>query len=94
MSLGEKYEFLTQKLMEAKRSSEVTKGWEITYFSWFLYKTYPPPKMPTSPIQRKGKNELEQKQQFHDFNELLNELKRQVFCATGVKQSNRRFVSL
>jgi hypothetical protein len=80
MSLGEKYEFLNEKLIEAKQSSEVTKPWEITYFSWFLYQTNPPPKMPTTPMQKKkgeDKTELEQKQQFHDFNELLNELRRQ-----------------
>jgi hypothetical protein len=80
MSLGEKYEFLTQKLMEAKQSSKVTKVWEITYFSWFLYQTYPPPKMPTTPTIRKkqeDKADLEQKQQYGAFIELLNELRRQ-----------------
>ncbi len=80
MSLGEKYEFLTQKLMEAKQSSEVTKAWEITYFSWFLYQTYPPPKMPAAPSIRKKQEdnaELAQKQQYGAFVELLNELRRQ-----------------
>ncbi len=79
MSLGEKYEFLTEKLIEAKQSSKVTKPWEITYFSWFLYQTYPPPKMFTTPTIRKKQDNtgLEQKQQYGAFVELLNELRRQ-----------------
>jgi hypothetical protein len=80
MSLGEKYEFLTQKLMEAKQTSEVTKPWEITYFSWFLYQTYPPPKMLATPTIRNKQADnagLEQKQQYGAFIELLNELRRQ-----------------
>ena len=71
MSLGEKYEFLNEKLIEAKQSSQITKPWENTYFGWFLYQTYPPPKMPTVPMQKKKveeKIELEQKHQFRDFN--------------------------
>jgi hypothetical protein len=79
MSLGEKYEFLTQKIIEAKQSSEVTEPWEITYFSWFLYQTFPPPKMVTTPVHRKkleDKTELEKKQQYGVFIGLLNELRR------------------
>jgi hypothetical protein len=79
MSLGEKYEFLTKQIIEAKQSSEVTKPWEITYFSWFLYQTYPPPRMITAPTQRKkseDKADLEQKQQYGVFVGLLNEVRR------------------
>jgi hypothetical protein len=44
MSLGEKYQFLTQALLNVKESFAETKEWENAYFMWFLYETFPPPK--------------------------------------------------
>ena len=78
MSLGEKYEFLTDKLLRAKESSHVTKQWEITYFCRFLYETYTPPKIITQTQRKKLREKaiLEQKQQFGNFMNLLNELRR------------------
>jgi hypothetical protein len=78
MSLGEKYEFLSDKLLEAKESSRVTDSWEITYFCRFLYESYPPPKIITQ-AQRKKLHEQalsEQQRQFKDFMLLLNDLRR------------------
>ncbi len=77
MSLGEKYEALTEELLKAKESSPITKPWEITYFCIFLYDTYTPPKIITD-AQRKNLQEkalMEQRQQFAKFTELLNELR-------------------
>lgn len=79
MSLGEKYQFLTQELLNAKDSSEVTKPWEITYFCRFLYETFPPPNINTE-TQRKrlhAKAILEQQEIRGNFMNLLNALRRQ-----------------
>lgn len=77
MSLGEKYEALTDELLKAKESSPVTKPWEITYFCRFLYETYTPPKIITEAQRKKLREKalMEQRQQFAKFIELLNELK-------------------
>jgi len=78
MSLGEKYEFLSDKLLEAKQSSRLTDSWEITYFCRFLYESYPPPTIVTQ-AQRKrlqAQEILEQQRQFREFMLLLNELRR------------------
>lgn len=77
MSLGEKYEALTEKLLKAKESSPITKPWEITYFCRFLYETYTPPKIITDAQRKKLREKalMEQRQQFAKFIELLNELK-------------------
>jgi hypothetical protein len=80
LSLGEKYEFLTDELFKAKDSHPTTKKWEITYFCWFLYQTYPPPQKTTTTLtQEKHKRDtavLEQQQEFGKFMNLLTELKR------------------
>jgi hypothetical protein len=44
MSLGEKYQFLTQALLNVKLSCAETKDWDNAYFMRFLYEMYPPPK--------------------------------------------------
>lgn len=78
MSLGKKYEFLTDELLKAKDTSNVTRSWEITYFCTFLYETYPPPKIITQTERKnlQAKAKLEQQQLFSDFVNLLNELRR------------------
>ena len=76
-SVGEKYEFLTNQILQAKESSAVTKPWEVTYFSRFLYETYPPPAI-IPLIEKKKlreKSEIEKKHQFSDFMSLLNQLR-------------------
>ena len=77
LSLGEKYETLTEELLKAKESSSVTKPWEITYFCRFLYETYTPPKIITASQRKKLQEKalMEQRQQFAKFVDLLNELK-------------------
>ncbi|MEM2875975.1 MAG: hypothetical protein QXL67_03360, partial [Candidatus Bathyarchaeia archaeon] len=77
MSLGEKYETLTEELLKAKESSQVTRPWEITYFCRFLYETYTPPIIITEAQRKKLREKalMEQRQQFAKFIELLNELK-------------------
>jgi hypothetical protein len=78
MSLGEKYEFLSDELLKAKESFQVTNPWEITYFCRFLYETNPPPRIITKTQRKKlqVKTILEQRQQFGNFMNLLNELRR------------------
>jgi len=77
MSLGEKYETLTEELLKAKESFPLTKPWEITYFCRFLYETYTPPKIITASQRKKLQEKalMEQRQQFAKFINLLNELK-------------------
>jgi hypothetical protein len=78
MSHGEKYEFLTEQILTAKESSVVTEHWETTYFCRFLYETYPPPRIvPSSERKRLAdKAIMEQKQQYREFINMLNELRR------------------
>ena len=40
MSLGEKYQFFNQELLNVKESCAETKDWDNIYFMWFLYVTY------------------------------------------------------
>jgi len=61
MSLGEKYQFLNQYIINIKESFDETRGWHNAYFSRFLYETYPPPREPGkwgTPRQPKPLNEL------------------------------------
>jgi hypothetical protein len=80
LSLGEKYGILTDELFKAKDSDPTTKQWEITYFCWFLYQTYPPPQKTTTTLtQQKQKRDvamLEQQQEFGKFMNLLTDLRR------------------
>jgi hypothetical protein len=43
LSMGQEYEYYTKELIEAKNSLPATKAWDVTYFTRFLYQTYPPP---------------------------------------------------
>jgi hypothetical protein len=80
LSLGDKYEFLTDELFKAKESNVITNQWEITYFCWFLYQTYPPSQKTTSTLieqkQNRDRAALEQQQEFGKFMNLLTELRR------------------
>ncbi|MBS7619246.1 hypothetical protein KEJ21_01170 [Candidatus Bathyarchaeota archaeon] len=77
LSLGKKYETLTEKLLKAKESSQVTSPWEITYFCRFLYETYTPPKKPQKlNIKNSLKKALtEQQERYARFMALLKKLK-------------------
>lgn len=44
MSLGEKYQFLTQALLNVKESFAETKEWDNAYFMRFFYEMFPPPR--------------------------------------------------
>ena len=43
LSMGQEYEHYTAELLKAKNSLPLTLGWDVMYFTHFLYKTYPPP---------------------------------------------------
>ncbi|MHA1665617.1 MAG: hypothetical protein ACTSVW_07285 [Candidatus Njordarchaeales archaeon] len=43
MSIGEKYEYLNQALLNLKEKTPETANWDNIYFMKFLYKKYPPP---------------------------------------------------
>lgn len=43
-TLGEKYEFLTSKLLEVKEIAKKSKNWGTIRFMRFLYHNYPPPR--------------------------------------------------
>lgn len=49
MSLGEKYQFLTQSLLNIKESLAETKEWDNAYFMRFLYEMFTPPRAPPGP---------------------------------------------
>lgn len=40
MSLGEKFQFLNEALLDVKESCAETKNWDNVYFMWFLYVNY------------------------------------------------------
>lgn len=42
MTLGEKYQYLTQALINVKKSTPETREWSNPYFMRFLYAMYPP----------------------------------------------------
>jgi len=60
-SLGEKYQFLTQALLNAKQRHIEMKDWDNAYFMRFLYDMFPPPKEKNlwgKPAQPEPLNEL------------------------------------
>ena len=76
MSLGQKYEALTNEILEAKESSPITKDWDVTYFSRFLYETYTSKKISeTERKKRLARALLDQQRKFCELVNLLNELK-------------------
>lgn len=58
MSIGEKFQYLPNALLDAKERTTETRNWSIPYFMRFLYDAYPPTaprafeaaKTPTTPI--------------------------------------------
>jgi hypothetical protein len=78
---GEEYECLTTELLKAKNDLPVTQGWEITYFTRFLYENYSPPDREVAATnlfgERKSKNVVTRDQlELGEFVNLLGELQR------------------
>jgi hypothetical protein len=80
-SLGEKWEYLISKLLKVKDELQETQSWSTTYFSWFLYETYPPPNVVITEIdgrlgKKQPKGPTNEQIEFGKFTELLCELQR------------------
>jgi hypothetical protein len=80
-TLGEEYECLTSELLKAKKSLPIMQGWEITYFTRFLYENYSPPDREVAATnlfgERKSKNVVTRDQlELGEFVNLLGELQR------------------
>ncbi len=81
-SPGQEYEHYTTELVKAKNSLPITKAWGTTYFTRFLYQTYPPPD--SEPVganasgERKIGTEVTNEQlDLQGFMKLLGELQKQ-----------------
>lgn len=80
-TMGEEYDCLTAELLKAKNNLPVTHGWEITYFTRFLYENYSPPDREVAATnlfgERKNKNVVTRDQlELGEFVNLLGELQR------------------
>jgi hypothetical protein len=79
-SLGQEYEYYTQKLVKAKNALPQTQTWDNLYFSRFLYDNFLPPDIEPigAPAQRKVAGEVTDEQlDLQGFVKLLTELQRQ-----------------
>ena len=76
LSMGQEYEHYTVELLKAKKILPLTRGWDVIYFTRFLYKTYPPPDSePISSGERKTGNVVTEEQlDMQSFMRLLGEL--------------------
>ncbi len=77
MSIGEKYQYLTNVLLAEKESSKITSTWEITYFCYFLYRIFPPDDKNSREKLKKQfeKTMFSHKLEFRYFMETLNQLR-------------------
>jgi hypothetical protein len=81
-SPGQEYEYYTTELIKAKNSLPITKTWDPTYFTRFLYQTYPPPDSErvgvNAPSERKvGLAVSNEQLELQGFMRLLGELQKQ-----------------
>lgn len=78
-SMGQEYEHYTAELVKAKNSLPQTRGWDVMYFTRFLYKTYPPPDSePIVSEERKiGSVVTNEQLDMQGFMRLLGELQKQ-----------------
>ena len=78
MSVGEKYQYLTNALLSEKESSKITNTWEITYFCYFLYRIFPPEDIQSRDKRKKQfeKTMFSHKLEFRYFMETLNQLRK------------------
>lgn len=61
MSPGQKYQFLTESLLNVKERTNETKDWKNAYFMRFLYEMFPPPQKKIAwgkPVQPEPLNQL------------------------------------
>jgi hypothetical protein len=77
--MGQEYEHYTAELVKAKNSLPQTRGWDVMYFTRFLYKTYPPPDSePIVPEEGKiGSVVTNEQLDMQGFMRLLGELQKQ-----------------
>jgi hypothetical protein len=78
-SLGQEYAHYTAELLKAKDSLPITRGWETTYFSRFLYQVYPPPDSEAPTINPSGEGKTinvvtNEQLELRAFVKLLSEL--------------------
>jgi hypothetical protein len=79
LSMGQEYEHYTAELLKAKSSSPLTRGWDVMYFTRFLYRTYLPPDSEPSAAsgERKIGNAVTDEQlDLQGFMKLLGELQK------------------
>jgi len=79
LSQGQEYEYYTTEILKVKNSMLLTRGWNIMYFTRFLYNTFPPPDSESSslPEQRKTNVVTEEQLDLQGFMKLLGELQKQ-----------------
>jgi hypothetical protein len=79
-SLGQEYEHYTTELLKAKESFLITKNWEISYFTRFLYNMYSPPDrepaVAKSGDKQMGNTETNEQVELRNFVKLLGEYRR------------------
>jgi hypothetical protein len=78
-SLGQEYEHYTSELLKAKNNLPITRAWEITYFTRFLYNAYPPPDSEPPTINPSGEGKTinvvtNEQLELRAFVKLLSEL--------------------
>jgi len=80
-SLGQEYEHYTVELLKAKNSLPLTKGWDVVYFTRFLYQTYSPPDSEPTTTEhsatKKDTTVTEEQLDMQGFMKLLGELQKE-----------------
>jgi hypothetical protein len=80
-SPGQEYEHFTAEILKTKNSILLTKSWDVLYFSWFLYQTYPPPNSEPmtneTSVAKKNTTVTEEQLDMQGFMKLLGELQKQ-----------------
>ena len=80
-SLGQEYEHYTMELLKAKNSLPLTKGWDVVYFTRFLYQTYSPPDSEPTTTEhsatKKDTTVTEEQLDMQGFMKLLGELQKE-----------------
>jgi hypothetical protein len=79
LSMGQEYEHYTAELLKAKSSLPLTRGWDVMYFTHFLYRTYLPPD--SEPLAASGERKIgnvvtDEQLDLQGFMKLLGELQK------------------
>lgn len=82
LSMGQEYEYYTKELIAAKNSYPATKAWDATYFTRFLYQTYPPPDSERVGVNASGERKVglavsNEQLELQGFMRLLGDLQKQ-----------------